>query len=129
RSHDVNFTVASLLFPRRLGRHVHAIYAYCRWSDDLADETAGGQTALDLIAWWRGELLACYDGTPRHPVMVALRETIRRFDIPPEPFLNLLVAFEQDQRVKRYATFDQLLGYCRNSANPVGPLVLYPLGC
>jgi squalene synthase HpnC len=129
RTHYENFTVASALLPRRLVRHFHAVYAYCRWSDDLADETAGGQVALDLIAWWRGELLSCYDGTPRHPVTVALRETIRRFAIPPDPFLNLLVAFEQDQRVKRYDTFDQLLGYCRNSANPVGHLVLYLFGC
>ena len=129
RSHYENFTVVSFLLPRRLIRHFHAVYAYCRWSDDLADETAGGQLALDLIEWWREELLNCYDGTPRHPVMVALRETIRRFDIPSEPFLNLLVAFEQDQRVKRYDTFDQLLGYCRNSANPVGPLVLYLFEC
>ena len=129
RSHYENFTVVSFLLPRRLIRHFHAVYAYCRWSDDLADETAGGQLALDLIEWWREELLNCYDGTPRHPVMVALRETIRRFDIPSEPFLNLLVAFEQDQRVKRYDTFDQLLGYCRNSANPVGHLVLYLFEC
>src|SRR5262249_6185861 len=129
KSHYENFTVVSALLPRRLVRHFHAVYAYCRWSDDLADETAGGQAALDLIAWWRGELLACYDGTPRHPVMVALWETIRRFEIPPEPFLNLLVAFEQDQRVKRYATFEQLLGYCQNSANRVGHLVLYLFEC
>ena len=59
RSHYENFTVVSALLPRRLIRHFHAVYAYCRWSDDLADETAGGQEALDLIAWWRGELLAC----------------------------------------------------------------------
>jgi squalene synthase HpnC len=129
KSHYENFTVVSLLLPRRLIRHFHAVYAYCRWSDDLADETAGGQEALDLIAWWRGELLACYEGTPRHPVMIALRETIRRFHIPAKPFLDLLVAFEQDQHVKRYDTFDQLLGYCRNSANPVGRLVLYLFEC
>lgn len=129
RSHYENFTVASVLLPRRLVRHFHAVYAYCRWSDDLADETAGGQAALDLIAWWRAELLKCYDGTPTHPVMIALRETVRRFGIPPEPFLNLLVAFEQDQRVKRYDTFEQLRGYCRNSADPVGHLVLYLFEC
>jgi squalene synthase HpnC len=129
KSHYENFTVVSLLLPRRLIPHFHAVYAYCRWSDDLADETAGGQLALDLIAWWRAELLACYDGTPRHPVAVALRETIRRFSIPPQPFLDLLIAFEQDQRIKRYDTFDQLLAYCRNSANPVGRLVLHLFEC
>ena len=128
KSHYENFLVASALLPRRLVRHFHAVYAYCRWSDDLADETAGGAEALALIDWWRGELLTCYGGRPRHPVMVALGETVRRFRIPPEPFLNLLVAFEQDQRVKHYDTHEQLLGYCRNSANPVGRLVLYLCG-
>ena len=123
--HYENFSVASLLLPRRLLRHFHAVYAYCRWADDLADEAGGGQRALDLLAWWRGQLLACYDGEPTHPVLIALRPTIRRFRIPPEPFLDLLTAFEQDQRVKRYQTFDQLLDYCRCSANPVGRLVLY----
>src|SRR5262245_19578072 len=58
RTHYENFSVASLLLPRRLLRHFHAVYAYCRWSDDLADESGGGQRALDLLAWWRTELLA-----------------------------------------------------------------------
>src|SRR5256884_4377663 len=86
RGHYENFTVASLLLPRRLVPHFHAVYAYCRWSDDLADETGGGSEALKLIDWWRGELLACYGGQPRHPVMIALAQTIRKFAIPPEPF-------------------------------------------
>src|SRR5262249_24146851 len=97
RTHYENFSVASLLLPRRLVRPFHPIYAYCRWADDLGDETGGGQTALDLLGWWREELLRCYDGRPRHPVMVALRETIRTYGIPPTPFLELLLAFEQDQ--------------------------------
>jgi squalene synthase HpnC len=125
RHHYENFTVASVLLPRRLLRHFHAVYAYCRWADDLADETGGGPRALELLRWWREELLACYHGRPSHPVLVALRETIRRFAIPPQPFLDLLFAFEQDQLIKEYQTFDQLLGYCRHSANPVGHLVLY----
>src|SRR5262249_20731107 len=101
------------------------VYAYCRWADDLADETAGGTQALGLLRWWRDELLRCYEGEASHPVFVALRETVRTFRIPPGPFLDLLFAFEQDQLVKRYATFPQLLDYCRRSANPVGRLVLY----
>jgi squalene synthase HpnC len=128
-THYENFTVASWLLPRKLLRHFHAVYAYCRWADDLGDETGGGPRALDLLRWWRQELLRCYDGQPFHPVMVALRETIRRFDIPPEPFLELLFAFEQDQLIKRYRSYEQLLDYCRNSANPVGHLVLYLCGC
>jgi squalene synthase HpnC len=125
RTHYENFSVASLLLPRRLLRHFHAVYAYCRWSDDLADETGSGKEALRLLHWWRQELLGCYGGTPSHPVLVALQETIRTFNIPPQPFLDLVVAFEQDQHVKEYDTFADLLGYCKNSANPVGRLVLY----
>src|SRR5437879_11336893 len=87
RTHYENFTVASLLLPRNLLRHFHAVYAYCRWADDLADETGGGQRALDLLHWWREELLCCCEGKARHPIMVALHETIQRFHITPQPFL------------------------------------------
>jgi squalene synthase HpnC len=127
--HYENFTVASLLLPRHLLRHFHAVYAYCRWSDDLADETSGRDEALRLLAWWRGELLACYEGQARHPVFVALHETIRRFAIPMRPFDDLLTAFTQDQHVTHYATFEDLLGYCKNSANPVGRIVLHLFEC
>src|SRR5207245_3197169 len=125
RTHYENFTVASLLLPRRLLQHLHNVYAYCRWADDLADEAGGGTRALGLLRWWKEELLRCYDGEPTHPVMIALQDTIQRFRVPRQPFLDLLFAFEQDQLVKRYQTYEQLLGYCRFSANPVGRLVLY----
>src|SRR6516164_3250345 len=113
-THYENFSVASLLLPRRLLRHFHAVYAYCRWSDDIADEIGGGKRALELLRWWRAELLRCYGGEPWHPVMVALQPTIRQFNIPPKPFLDLLAAFEQDQRVNRYDSYTDLLAYCRN---------------
>jgi squalene synthase HpnC len=129
KTHYENFSVATLLLPRRLIPHFHHVYAYCRWADDLGDETGGGEYALRLLQWWREELLRCYAGKPRHPVMVALRETIDRFAIPPTPFLELLLAFERDQRVQRYDTYAQLLEYCRYSANPVGHLVLYLCDC
>src|SRR5947209_4184279 len=119
RTHYENFSVATLLLPRRLLPHFHAIYAYCRWADDLGDETGGGGRALELLHWWRQELALCYQSMSRHPVMIALAGTIRRFQIPPEPFLDLIQAFEQDQRVKSYLTYTQLLNYCRYSANPV----------
>ena len=129
RSHYENFSVASVLLPSRLRRHFHAVYAYCRWADDLADESGGGAEALRLLAWWRGQLLACYEGKATHPVFLALRETIDTFAIPPQPFLDLLAAFEQDQIVGSYPTFDALLLYCADSADPVGRLVLYLFGC
>jgi squalene synthase HpnC len=129
RTHYENFSVATLLLPRRLLSHFQSVYAYCRWADDLGDETGGGAHALGLLQWFREELLRCYGGTPRHPVMVALQRTINRFGIPPTPFLELLHAFEQDQRIKRYDTYAQLLDYCRDSANPVGRLVLYLCEC
>lgn len=129
RAHYENFTVVSLLLPRRLVPHFQTVYAFCRWADDLADETAGGDEALRLLDWWRRELLACYGGEPAHPVTAALADTIRRFAIPPTPFLDLISAFEQDQRVKRFATFVDVLDYCTRSANPVGRLVLHLFGC
>src|SRR5271163_3204894 len=122
RSHYENFSVATLLLPRPLIPHFHAVYAWCRWADDLGDETGGGSTALTLLRWWRDELHACYAGQPRHPITVALLPTVRAFGMPEQPFLDLLFAFEQDQLVKNYATYDQLLDYCRCSANPVGRL-------
>ncbi|HEY2827562.1 MAG TPA: squalene synthase HpnC [Pirellulales bacterium] len=126
RRHYENFTVASSLLPAELRQHFCNIYSYCRWSDDLADETGGGKQSLELLDWWQSELDECYrSGAAGHPVFVALAETIREFEIPIEPFRDLLVAFRQDQTCTRYETFEQLLGYCRNSANPVGRLVLY----
>jgi squalene synthase HpnC len=127
-THYENFTVVSRLLPARLVPHFHAVYAWCRWADDLADETDGGDQSLELLAWWQDELERCYTGESEHPVCVALSETIREFDIPRDPFLRLLTAFRQDQYVMRYATHDDVLGYCHNSANPVGRLVLYLAG-
>ena len=128
RTHYENFSVASWFLPARLRQHFFNVYAYCRISDDLGDEVGNPQASLQLLDQWEVELNACYQGNPRHPVFVALRETITALDIPPVPFANLLKAFRQDQSVTRYSTFDDLLGYCLNSANPVGHLVLYLCG-
>jgi squalene synthase HpnC len=125
RRHYENFTVVSRLLPRRLRQHVANIYAYCRWADDLADETGDPQRGLALLAWWEMQVSDCYHGRAVHPVFIALGETIRKFNIPAKPFIDLLVAFRQDQRTVRYETIDQLLEYCRYSANPVGRLILY----
>lgn len=134
--HYENFSVLTGLVPEGLRDDFAAVYAYCRWSDDLADETGAGADArarsVDLLRWWRAEMDACFAHAtgrpgaepPRHPVFVALGDTIRRRGLAPEPFHHLLDAFEQDQRVTRYETWDDLLGYCRGSADPVGRIVL-----
>ena len=127
-SHYENFHVASWFLPEALRPHFHSIYAYCRVSDDLGDEVGDTQVALALLDMWGRELDACYDGCARHPVFVALAETIRACSIPKEPFADLLAAFRQDQTVVRYETMQDVLGYCRYSANPVGRLVLYVCG-
>jgi squalene synthase HpnC len=127
-SHYENFHVATWFLPKPLRPHFHSIYAYCRVSDDLGDEVGDPAVALALLDLWGRELDACYEGRARHPVFVALAETIRACNIPKEPFADLLVAFRQDQTVTRYANMDEVLGYCRYSANPVGRLVLYACG-
>jgi squalene synthase HpnC len=128
--HYENFSVVSWLLPRDLHQHFYNVYAYCRWSDDLGDEVAEPARALPLLDAWEDELRLIYaDGAgPAHPVLIALRETIRAKDIPLQPFCDLLRAFRQDQTVQRYATWDEVLDYCVYSANPVGRLVLYLCG-
>ena len=132
RSHYENFSVASWFLPERLRQHFFNVYAYCRISDDLGDEVGDSAASLLVLDQWENELNACYDGDhtrhPRHPVFVALAETVRKFEIPKHEFADLLTAFRQDQSVGRYETFNDLLGYCRYSANPVGHLVLYLCG-
>ena len=113
------------MLPKRLRQHFYNIYAYCRWGDDLADETGDPQQSLALLGWWERQLRDCYEGRATHPVFIALAETVKRYQIPAAPFVDLLVAFRQDQRMRKYETIDQLLDYCRYSANPVGRLVLY----
>src|SRR5438067_458536 len=128
KSHYENFSVASWFLPRRLRQHFYNVYAYCRISDDLGDEVGNPQQSLELLDQWEGQLNSCYAGSPRHPVFVALRETVEQCGIPKYEFSDLLIAFRQDQTVSRFETFDDVLGYCRYSANPVGHLVLYLCG-
>lgn len=127
-THYENFHVASWFLPEALRPHFHSIYAYCRVSDDLGDEVGSTESALALLDLWGQELDACYEGRARHPVFVALAETIQACSIPKEPFADLLTAFRQDQTVTRYTEMTEVLGYCRYSANPVGRLVLYACG-
>jgi squalene synthase HpnC len=125
RTHYENFPVASLLLPRSLRQHFANVYAYCRWADDLGDETGDADRSLGLLSWWREQLQRCFAGEVQHPVFVALRQTIDEFAIPQQPYADLISAFEQDQHVRRYETFEQLHDYCRRSADPVGRIVLH----
>jgi squalene synthase HpnC len=125
RSHYENFSVATWFLPRRLRQHFYNVYSYCRISDDLGDEVGDTRQSLMLLDEWEAELNACYSGSPRHPVFVALALTVREFEIPRQTFADLLTAFRRDQSITRFATFDNVLDYCHYSANPVGHLVLY----
>src|SRR5437588_2243657 len=98
-NHYENFHVVSFLLPKRLHQDFYNIYAYCRWADDLADEIGDPSESLRLLAWWREELDAMYRGQAAHPVFVALLPTIKNYEIPSEPFENLIAAFVQDQTV------------------------------
>lgn len=128
RTHYENFSVATWFLPKRLRQHFFNVYAYCRISDDLGDEVGDTTASLELLGQWQCELDACYEGSPKHPVFVALAQTVREFDIPKHEFSDLLIAFRQDQTITRFGTFNDVLGYCRYSANPVGHLVLYLCG-
>ncbi len=126
--HYENFHVVSFLLPKRLHQDFYNVYSYCRWADDLGDEIGDTAESLRLLAWWRSQLDAMYQGRATHPVFVALGPTARKYGIPPEPFRDLIAAFVQDQTTTRYADWEGVFGYCRNSANPVGRLVLYLCG-
>jgi squalene synthase HpnC len=128
RTHYENFSVATWFLPKHLRQDFLNVYAYCRISDDLGDEVGDPALSISLLDEWQTELDACYSGSPRHPVFVALAETVRKFEIPKHEFSDLLIAFRQDQTVTRFETFDDVLAYCRYSANPVGHLVLYLCG-
>jgi squalene synthase HpnC len=126
--HYENFSVLSVLLPSHLKQDFSNIYAFCRTADDLGDEVPDKALALSYLSRFRDYTLACYEGRALSPLFVALRQTIAKYDIPIQPFLDLIDAFEQDQRINRYDSFPQLVDYCRRSADPVGRLVLYMCG-
>lgn len=129
RRHYENFTVATRLVPPRLRQHLANVYAFARWSDDLADESGSPDAARAALLAWRERLERCFAGRPDHPVFVALAVTIREAGLTIEPFSDLLDAFEQDQVITRYPDRVSLLDYCRRSADPVGRIVLALEGC
>ncbi len=127
--HYENFHVVSFLLPKHLHQDFYNVYSFCRWADDLGDEMGDTRESLRLLEWWRGETARLYEAREAaHPVLVALRDTVARHELPVEPFFDLIRAFVHDQTVTRYETLDDVYGYCRYSANPVGRLVLYLCG-
>ena len=132
RSHYENFPVGSVLIPKRLRKHFHSIYAFARIADDFADEAYGESYTqherLDLIDQWHLMLTESIAGRAKHPVFVALAQTQAQFDLPVALLEDLLSAFAQDVTVRRYDSVDQLLDYCRRSANPIGRLILLLFG-
>lgn len=122
--HYENFSVLSRFVPADRCDDFAAVYAFCRWADDLGDEAGAPERCRSLLRWWRDELDRCMAGEPRHPVFIALRPTMQRFDLPRAPFADLIDAFTQDQDVTRYRRWEDVVDYCSRSANPVGRLVL-----
>jgi len=128
RTHYENFPVGSVLIPKNLRPYVWTIYAFARRADDLADEAFPDEERLPALEAWQGLLEKTQRGNVNHPVFLALKETIRQFDIPLQLLKDLIQAFKWDVEVKRYPTFNDVLYYCRHSANPVGRLVLILFG-
>ncbi len=124
-SHYENFPIASRFISKEIRKYVWTIYAFARIADDYADEPGFTLAErMDNLNQWEQYLDECYNGNPTHRVFAALAETVERFQIPIELFQNLLTAFRTDITVKRYETYEDVLAYCRNSANPIGRLVL-----
>jgi squalene synthase HpnC len=132
RAGGENFTVASRVLPRRVRGRLLAVYGFARLADELGDAGAGGGTGvqdrLAALDWLESELERAYAGRARHPLLVRLQATLRECALPREPLQRLIEANRVDQRVARYETWEQLLGYCRLSADPVGELVLAAFG-
>jgi len=127
RSHYENFPVG-LFVPKAKRPYVHSLYAFARAADDFADERMYEGMRQEKLDQWEARLHAAYEGRAEDPIFVALGETVRRLDIPKGLLLDLLSAFRQDTVKSRYETWDELLDYCRRSANPVGRLVLLVFG-
>ena len=127
RAHYENFPVG-MLVPRAKRGYVHALYAYARAADDFADEPMYEGMRAEKLDQWEARLHAAYEGRADDPIFIALAETVRALDIPKPLLLDLLSAFRQDTVKSRYDTWEELLDYCRRSADPVGRLVLLVFG-
>ncbi len=127
-NHYENFPVASRFVPAPLRPHVWAIYAFARTADDFSDEPRFEGRRREALDRWELYLEASYHRDVDHPIFLALRDTVRRHNIPIGPLKALLTAFRMDLTKARYASFQELRQYCTHSADPVGQLVLYVHG-
>lgn len=127
RGHYENFPVG-LLVPRAKRRYVHALYAFARAADDFADEPMYEGMRVEKLDQWEARVHAAYEGRAEDAIFLAVQQTVRDLDIPKALLLDLLSAFRQDTWKQRYETWDELLDYCRRSADPVGRLVLRVFG-
>lgn len=127
KAHYENFPVG-LFVPRERRPYVYSLYAFARAADDFADEPIYEGVRREKLDQWEALTEGAYRGEAEGPIFVALAETVRRLGIPKELLLDLLSAFRQDTEKSRYATWEELLDYCRRSANPVGRLVLLVFG-
>ncbi len=126
RAQGENFTVASWALPRRVRAHLLAIYGFARLVDELGDSAPGDRLAA--LDWLEEDLDRAFHGHAEHPLLIRLQGTLRQCGLPRDPFMRLIEANRLDQRVTRYDTWEELRGYCRLSADPVGELVLGVLG-
>jgi squalene synthase HpnC len=126
KTHYENFSVGTWFLPKRLRPPMYSVYGFCRHTDDLGDEAEGDRLAL--LDQWEEDLRRCESGSPEHPILRALQQSMRERHIPLDPFLKLIEANRMDQRIKRHPTYADLLHYCEHSANPVGRMVLYLFG-
>lgn len=127
KAHYENFPVGSLLMPRELQPAIHSLYAFMRTADDFSDEdrkAGDGQERLAYLNAWDEMLAECEIGRTQHPIFIALRVTLERYQLPVQWLRDLLTAFKMDCTVNRYKTYEELQTYCRYSANPVGRLIL-----
>jgi phytoene synthase len=122
RADHENFPVVTRLVPREARAHLLAVYAFARMTDDLGDEHPGDRSAA--LDWLEGDLRAALEGRPSHPVTARLSLTIAATGLTAAPFIDLIAANRRDQSVVRQASWDDLLDYCRLSANPIGTAVL-----
>ncbi len=123
--HYENFTVASWLLPKQIRQNFYPIYSFCRWADDLGDESPDNESALVALDDWESQLNDCYSNKTLHPIFIALKPIIDKYRIPKSLFTDLINAFRLDQTKKEYNSRQELLDYCKLSANPVGRIVLH----